>query len=186
MSGVRRITDILVAILMVGSAVLMLVDTENGYYLAVGVLMVGLLVLGIQQIFYYFFMARHMVGGISLFYKGIFLLDAGLFALCLDSMPTVVTMVFLLAVFGFTGAVGVLRGLEMKNIGAPWKFKFATGVAEVLIAIGCVVFMDSSSLFSCVFAIGLLGMAVEKTINAFSKTAIVHVETPSEEQTSLA
>lgn len=181
MSGIKRILNILTALLMIACAALMLYDMKDGYLIAINILEMALLVFGLQQIIYYFSMARRMVGGLTIFFKGIFLMDAGFFAICLDSMPRVFTMVYLLVVFGAAGAIGMLRALEMKNINARWKLKFASGVFEVLIALSCVLFINSDMLFSCAFAAGTLYLAAERIVTAFQKTAIVYVETQSAE-----
>ena len=181
MGGVKRILNIAMAVVMACCAFWVFFDRENGYLLVVTILEIGLLVLGIQQLVYYFTMARHMVDGLKVFYKGVLLVDAGIFAICLGSLPRTFAMVYLLAAFGAAGGIGIVRSFEMKGLGAKWKPKFASGVIEVLIALACVVFVNSNAVFSCVFAVGLLYLAVEKVATAFQKTAIVYVETQSAE-----
>ena len=97
MSISQKFISFISGCLMIVFGILMLTLEEDGYEAVLLILETALMLSGIQQLFYYFTMARNMVGGIYIFYKGILLLDAGLFALNLDKVPEQYGMLYLIA-----------------------------------------------------------------------------------------
>ena len=79
MSAAQRVQKVLAALGYIGAAVLMLWLGEDGYELVLLMLGLSLTAQGIRSIVFYFNMARHMVDGRSILYKGVILLDFGIF-----------------------------------------------------------------------------------------------------------
>lgn len=131
---------------------------------------------GIKKIVYYFTMARHMVGGIEIFYKSVILLDLGIFVFCVSDIPQTVAMLYLIGDNAFRGVVDVLHSFDEKKLGkSSWKLNFAYGAVKVLLAVSGLVFIRSVEALIIIYCIGLLQSAVRHIVKAFRKTAIIYV-----------
>ena len=54
-----------------------------------------LMLSGIRSLVYYFTMAKHMVGGLAVLYRGVIVFDIGLFTLSLVDVPLIFIMLYL-------------------------------------------------------------------------------------------
>ncbi len=180
MTALQRIKNIITALCMIACSSILLFFPENGYYFVLLLLSLSLTIYGLKTLFYYFTMARKMVGGQSILYRGVVILDLGIFSLTVADNPTVFAIVYLLLIHLFTGVVDILRALEAKSIAAPsWRFKFISGVVNIILALiafiaGAV--MKSMETLVYLYCLGLLSSAGAKLISAFRRTAIVYIQ----------
>ncbi len=173
----QRIKTIVGSLLTIFVAVgLCYLDPSDACRLIAALLGVALILSGIRHLFYYFTMARYMIGGKAILYKGILLLDFGLFTGTLNDIPTVYIILYLLACHAFTGAIDVLRALEAKKLQAPsWKYSMAFGGINLLIVVGCLVFFRSTSAVVYIYSSGLIYSALVRIMSAVRRSAIAYI-----------
>lgn len=177
MTSGKRIGNFLIGLLMILVGGMVLIDPNEGYGVAVAVLQLLLLFYGIKHLVYYFSLARFMVGGITVFYKGIVLLDLALFAFLMDDLPRRVVMLYLVGMMGFAGLVDILKSFESKRIEAPsWKYTFSYGLLKILIAFTGLFFINSFRMLSYIYCIGMFHGAISRIVTACRKTAIVYID----------
>lgn len=104
-----KIGSLLVSLIMIAFAVTLFAFPQEGIAVVVAVLSAALVIGGIRMFVYYFSMARHMVGGLTILYRAIILLDLGLFTATLNSIPLPYVMLYLASIHAFSGAVGIMR-----------------------------------------------------------------------------
>ena len=143
------------------------------------ILSLSLVVYGIRLTWYYFRMARHMVGGKMLLCQGILVLDIGLFSSSVITQSRVYVLGYLLVIYAFSGGIDILRALEAKRYGAPaWKWKLISGCITIAAAvtIGVAGFCFGSVDFVVYgYCASLFYTAVTRLVTAFRKTAIVYI-----------
>lgn len=180
MSYFQRIRRFISGVFILLYAFLLLLTPSESYSIIAGILSIYLLVYGFKLLIYYISMARHMVGGKSSLFQSIIALDLALFTMSMASMDKVYILLYLIAIFVFSGAIDILRALEQKRLSAPsWKFKLIVGCVSVLIAIVIIVvsiITRSPEILVYGFCISLLYSAVMRIISAFRKTAVIYIQ----------
>ena len=162
---------------MIVFGILMLTLEEDGYEAVLYILEIALMLSGIQQLFYYFTMARNMVGGIYIFYKGILLLDAGLFAVALGEVPEQYGMLYLIATMAFSGITAIIHAIEAKRMqSGRWIHQMFYGCVEFLSAIVCLIFLNSGRILLIVYSIGLFHAGAHRILAAFRPSSIVYIK----------
>ena len=176
MSLWQRIKTIVGGLFMILVAVgLFFLNKESSFLLIAGLLCISMILSGILDLFYYFTMARHMVGGRAILYRGILFLDFGLFTGTLEDIQPVYVLLYLLACHAFAGAVDILRALEARKLQAPaWRFSMAYGVINCMIAVGCAVFIRSPEAVVIIYCSGLIYSALVRIASAVRRTAIAY------------
>lgn len=141
---------------------------------------IGMDLRGIGALIYYFSMARAMVGGKSVLYRGIIYLDLGLLTTSISNNPDFFIIVYIAILNLFTGAVILLRVKETREMGSKhWKMNFALGVINILTAIAVVVselVFHSTATAVYVYAAGLIYSGFLRIRSAFLRTAIVYIQ----------
>jgi len=180
MTKMQRIKKILVGVLMLGCCALLVAEPEIGLYIVALILCVSMLTYGIRCLVLYFTMARHMVGGASILYKGIIVLDLAIFTLSMVDDPHLYIMLYLLGIHAFAGIMDILRAMEARRFGAPaWKQSLAAGIINLAVAISAVVavlFLHSTTDLVYLYAGCLFYSACTQFVSAFQKTAIVYIQ----------
>ena len=179
----RLITGVLMLAFVGVLAWLAFMDKDNptlAYQIVLIVLSAMMLLFGVRMIFYYIFMARHMVGGLIILLYGILFIDFGLFAIALADIPRIYILLYLFASHLFYSVVDILRAFEQRKHGAKqWKFKLALGAANVAIAFFALIgglLLRSWWVPVVVYCVGITYTAIERIIDAFRKTDIVFIE----------
>lgn len=176
MSKVQRVKNLITGIIMIICAAVMVLAPEFGYSMVVAILSVSMFLVGIRSLLYYFFMARHMVGGQIMLYKGIILFDLGMLSMMLTSLPKVYVIIYLAAVNLLSGGMDMLGAIDARRMGGSWRLKFAAGLVSIVIALGCIAFAGNTEVMVCFYCIGLVYSAVLRIISSFRRTAIVYVQ----------
>jgi uncharacterized membrane protein HdeD (DUF308 family) len=178
MTRVQRIYNIIVGIVAIFLAVSLLVSGKNGAVQIMALLGVGLIVVGIRKMFYYFSMAKYMVGGKLSLYEGTLITCFGMFTISvLDAIPSTYAFIYLVAVHGFAGLVELLRAFEAKEYGNKrWKMKMMHGIVDLVMAALCIILIRNLAIVVYVYCIGLIYSSILRIISAFSKTTIVYIQ----------
>ena len=169
MSRFQKIRSVIFALGMIAAAVLFMADPDWGYYGVLSIFGIWLLIYGINTLVYYFTMARHMVGGRVILYKGIIITDFGYLTASINDIPKVYILLYLLGIHAFNGLVEVLRALEQRRYGAGWKVKLTHGIVDILIAVSCVVFVKKAGTVAIIYGIGLIYSAIMRIVSAIRK-----------------
>ena len=180
MTGFQRIKNIVFGVVMLLFAIAILFVPKDAYYVITIVIGIALIIYGLGLIWFYFSMARLMVGGVSILVKAVLMLDFGVFTYMIANTDSIVVMLYLIGLFAFTGAVDILRGLEIKKYdGIGWKSRLVIGGIVVIFSLillilvmikGYTVYMIYS------YAIGLVYSAAVKIISAFRRTPMVYIQ----------
>ena len=176
MNQIKRIGSIIVALFMILGAGLMVYETDFGYKFILLMIGLSLEIAGVRELIYYFFMARHMVGGNMMLIKGVIMLDFGALTISLTDVPSGYVILYLLGIHVFSGVVEVLRAFEAKRYGGNWKLKFFHGMLNMAIVVLCVIFFNRPEIAVYVYASGLVYSAILRVISAFRRTAVVSIQ----------
>lgn len=180
MTKMQRIKKVLLAALMLLCCVVLLKLPDEGVFIVALILSSSLLVYGVRSLLYYFTMARHMVGGKSILFRGIIVTDFAVFCLSMVDDPNIFIILYLLGVHGYAGAMDVLRAMEARRFHAPaWRRSMAFGLGNLAIAGFAVVagfFLHSTRDLVYLYTACLFYSACAQLAAVFRKTAIVYVQ----------
>lgn len=180
MSNLQRTREICKGLVMILFGVMLLIAPEEGYYLVTVVLCISLLLSGIRSLVFYFTMARHMIGGKEVFYKGLILLDVGLFTVTIVDVPVLYVICYILICHAFSGLVDIMKAFEARKIESPaWKASMTYGLCNLAIAVGTFVsgiLYRSTSAVVWIYSAGLIYSAFVRIRTAFRRTAIVYIQ----------
>lgn len=176
----QKIKNVLLGLVMIALSVVMVLDARTGFDIIAVIVSVGLFYLGIKSLIFYQTMARHMVGGRIQLYRGVILLDLGVFMMSLDSIPQAYIVLYLMGIHAFAGIVDLLRARESRHMDSPeWKSSLVYGIGNIAMAVLCIisgVILKSVHLVVYVYAAGLVYSGIARIINALKKTAIVYIQ----------
>ncbi|MCR5106756.1 MAG: hypothetical protein K6B28_01190 [Lachnospiraceae bacterium] len=176
MGRTRRIIDIVAGCVMLLVCFLLMTDPGFGYGFAILFLIISMIAYGVRLLAYYVTMARFKVGGISVLYKGLLILDAGLFALCLKNVPKAYGLLYLLGCLLVDGIVDILKANEARKLEARhWRYRLFFGSGKILIAFSGLFFLGSGDVLILIYCAGLAHSAITKIINALRRTEIVYI-----------
>ncbi|MCR5122817.1 MAG: hypothetical protein K6B74_10390 [Ruminococcus sp.] len=178
MTVFQRIQKIVFALLMLLSAAIVMeapVDTALAMILLI--LAASNAADAVKDMIYYFTMARHMVGGKMILFKGVVMLDFALLTISLSNIPKSYILTYLVGVHAFSGAVEILRANESrKTVEGPWKMKFAHGLVNIALAALCLIFIKDLEVAVLIYSASLVYSAVLRIIIALRKTAFIVIE----------
>ncbi|MBO4902045.1 MAG: DUF308 domain-containing protein [Lachnospiraceae bacterium] len=132
---------------------------------------------GIGSLWFYFTMARQMVGGRVSLYKGIILFEMGAIALALTDVSHYYILLYLIILHAFQGLVRTLRALESRRIGAEsYKLKLTHGLLDFCLAILCIIFIRQQTTAVLIYASGLFYSAVFRIVSALRKRSFIYIQ----------
>ena len=180
MTKLGRILSVISALFMIAIAILMFyLDAMHGLRLVLLVIQAGMTLRGLQVIIYYFSMARHMVGGKNVLFRGMIFLDLGVLAGAIFEHPAAYILIYISLLHIFNGLVSVLRANESRKIGASWKLKMAYGVTNILLALVvviCGIVFGRLRITVWIYSIGLIYSSILRIISSLRKTEIVYIQ----------
>ena len=151
--------------------------SDDMYKVVVAILSLGLTIAGIKDIFFYFTMARHMIGGKMILIQGVIILDFALITGSLANVPKIYILMYLIGIHAFSGVVEVLRAMEAKrSVEGPWKMKFAHGLVNFALAIACLILIRKANTALLVYSLGLIYSAIVRIFSAFRRTSFILIE----------
>ena len=176
MTKLQRITNITLGIFIMVLCIIMISDPVRGAMLTVFCLSITLVVTGIKYLGTYFFMARHMVGGKALLYMGLIILDLGMFTIAIADSSYFYIMLYLFGSNALVGVIHILRSREAKRMESPsWKVNLSIGAVNILMAVLCIIFIDSTAILVYIYCAGLFYSAVVRVISALRRTEIAYI-----------
>lgn len=180
MTRSKRVLEVLTGLVMfVAGAAFFFSGTESSVMVMLILIQLGMTIRGFRTLFYYFSMARYMVGGKNVLYRSFILLDLGVLAGSLVGYSMIYAAIYLAALHAFDGLVSIFRANESRLNGAHWRMKMAYGVTGILIAIavilGNAVFKEPL-VTTYVYGAGLMYTAVLRIVSAFKRTRIVYIQ----------
>lgn len=177
MTKFQRAREVLGGLLMLAAGVLVICRPAIGIYLIMLIIIVTMILKGLGSLSFYITMARHMVGGKLQLYKGIILLDIGMFFMTLDDVPIIYLMLYLLVANLISGVIEILGAREVRQMEAgSWKMKTAIGAADVLFGLASIFCLGRPNLLVYIYATGLAYSAVLRIVSALRRSAIVYIQ----------
>ena len=180
MTRTKRLINILQGLVMIVLAGYLVLFPTESLPLVLGLIGLGMTLNGIRSLTYYFSMAKHMVGGKTLLYRGIIFLDVGILTSSLADAPSRSLIIYIAAVCIFTGLVAILRAREEKTGGSRrWKWRLIYGLIYILIAAAvlyCGFAWNLPEIAVDAYALGLIWSATGRIASAFRRTAIVYIQ----------
>ena len=176
MSVKQRVRNVLIGLVTLALSVLLFLDPSNGFYVVAMLLTFTLILFGLRCLFFYFTMARHMVGGRSMLYVGIITLDIGVFFTTLSDVPKLYIVLYLLFIHAFDGAMKVMRSLEARRYGSSWRLNLSAGLVNLVMAALCVVFLRRPEMIVWLYSAGLAYGGCVRIASAFRRTAVVYIQ----------
>lgn len=176
MSKTRRIFTIIKSLILLLLAAAILIDPESGYMILLLIMELWLLFSGIKQMIYYFSMAKYKVGGLTTLYKSILIIDVSLLFLGMNNAPRKLIMIVLAFSLAFNGVVYIMKAMKSKKLeSATWKSQLIRGILMFLVAIVCIIFINSTRIAAVVYGLSLIAVAVSDIIDATRRTAIIYI-----------
>ena len=177
MTKLQRARELLGGLLMLAAGVLVICRPATGIRLIMLIIIVTMILKGLGSLSFYITMARHMVGGKLQLYKGIILLDIGMFFMTLDDVPIIYLMLYLLAANLISGVIEILGAREARQLEAgSWKMKMAIGAADVLFGLASIFCLGRPNLLVYIYATGLVYSAVLRIVSALRRSAIIYIQ----------
>lgn len=176
MTTFQRIYHCFSGLIMLIFAIAVMIYPDKGFVVIMTCLGISLFISGVRMVIYYFSMARHMVSGRYMLYIGMIVLDFGMFTLAMTDIPRIYIVMYLIGCNAFAGVIEIMRALESKQLECSWKLNFSRGVANLLVALACCVFIGSIRILVYLYCLGLIYASCIRIVNAFRRTAIVHIQ----------
>ena len=122
----QKALDVIAGLLQITVAVIVVAMPDIGFRIAFDFLVVYSIFIGIKELAFYFTMARHMVGGKTILYRGLIMLNFGIFFLSMsDNVPQSFIVVYLMGVHEFGGVMRIMRARESSSFGSAWKLSMS-------------------------------------------------------------
>ncbi len=174
MTKFQRLRRILFGILMIIVAGIMIEFADEAYMAILVFVGWGFMVSGIGMMFYYFTMARFMVGGRRALYNGVILMDFGIITMSLSDVPGMYVLLYLAILHVFAGVIEILRARETRKNGSKhFKLKLSHGIIDVLLAVCCIIFIKNTKIAVFIYSFGLIYSGIMYVISGFRRTAML-------------
>jgi len=177
MSKFKRIWYVISGIFIIIFSVLMIIFPDVAFWVIPTFIALWLFFKGLKQLIYYLTMANHMVGGKSMLFYGIIMLDLGIFAVSISERSRALIIIYLIAGHLFSGALDVVRAVRNKKEGySSWRMDLMQGIVNLLLAAVCIIFSRSIGILVFIYFSGVIYSALLRIISAFRKTAVVYIQ----------
>ena len=176
MDRVQRVGNAIFGTLLAASGILLIFSPRLGLPIVALALGVALISYGIRKLVFFFTMARHMVGGMTLLFVGIIALDMGAFALTLIDDPRISIVLFLIGYNGFLALVNAVRAMERRKLEMSWKPSLVRAVVNLLLALACLVFIGWQDVLIVILCVSLFYLAATRLSDAFHRTDIIYIQ----------
>lgn len=174
MTKFQRLSRILFGLMMILIAGFMVKYANESYIAILALIGGGFLVSGVGKLFYYFTMAKFMVGGRRALYNGLVLMDFGILTMSLIDVPGMYVLLYLAMLHAFTGVIEILRARETRKNGSKhFKLKLSHGIIDVCLALCCIIFLKNTKLAVFIYSFGLIYSGIMYVISGFRRTAML-------------
>ena len=121
-----------------------------------------------------------MVGGRRILYRGVIILDLGLFTLTVSDNTKVYVAFYLLGIHFFYGIIDILRSRESRRINAPsWKLSLITGLGNIMITVIAFIFaadLRTLNVLVYLYAAGVIYSGFLRILSSLRRTAIIYIQ----------
>lgn len=162
------------ALLLIIAGAAIVIEPYYGLEITVTCVGIFLIFSGIRLMVYFYTMARHMVGGVIILYKGLIELDFGAFIFSLSELPKYYAAIFIIAIFVIEGVKDVLEAIESKKLQSHWRFRASAGAVKMAIALFCLFHVNSLRTISYMICLCLFNSALVMIVTALRRTAIIY------------
>lgn len=179
MTSFQRIKNVIIAVILITFAVILASGGKKGFVFVLYALGITLIMAGFRSIVYYILMAKHMVDGKIILFRGILILDIGIFTLTLTDLPQFYITLYLILLYLIYAVMSILRAFEARKLGAPWLYNLIYGIFCILVCVACGIFMTTNAIAEFtvyVYCFGLAYSGILRIISSFRKTSIVFIE----------
>ncbi|MCR5675028.1 MAG: DUF308 domain-containing protein [Lachnospiraceae bacterium] len=171
----QRFQQVFVGVLMLAFGAVMIAYDEESYPFIIALYSLALELQGFRLIWYFFTMARLMVGGKSILYRGILFIDFGVFTGSLVFVPQIYILIYLSGTLALSAMIDLLRSREARAIHSPWKLKTFQGAVELITAVICLVFLHSTAMVVDIFSAVFIFSGVMRIVSAFRRMPVITV-----------
>ncbi len=176
MSRGQRIRTFLIGLITIIGAIFLIRYRSFAYELILFVLAIGFMCTGINLLLYYIFMAKNMVDGKVIFYKGIILFNFGVMSSSITNVPKIYILLYLAVIHAFSGLIEMLRAKEAKSYGAKsWRLKMIHGLVNIMMAAFCIIFVKHQNTAIYIYCIGLIYSGLMRIGSAFRRTTFMFI-----------
>ena len=118
-----------------------------------------------------------MVGGLTSFFAGVFLIDFGIVSISLADEARIYIFLYLAGWNAFSGLISLLRAWEaFRNKGRSWIMNALYGIVNIAILVCCFIYWNNPATLASLYCAGLAYSGILKIINAFRRTEIVYIQ----------
>lgn len=177
MTYMQKFSAIIRGIITLIIAAVMLIVGSDSYVIVLLLLTLSLSIAGLKTLIYYFTMAKYMVGGRLVLYKGVILMDFAFLTFSFADIPKVYILIYLAMVHAFQGLVEILRAKEAHLYGAKsWWKNLAHGIVSITLTICCIIFIRNQNTAVIIYSLGLMYTAITYIAAGFRKTTLVYIQ----------
>ena len=180
MTTISKIGNVIIGLIMIVMGVFLVMMPE--FVMTIVVMLTGLsfMASGIKSLFFFFTLGRSMVDGRMSLYRGLILLDLGLFTCTFAITNIYYTVLYIAGVTLFTGVVDLLRAREAYQSRSPsWRFPAVNGLTRTGLAIAVIISgfgFKSVIIAMIVYGAGLIYSGIVRIVSSLRKTAIVYIQ----------
>lgn len=176
MSRIQRIRTFIEGLIIIIGAILLIIYRSHAYEAILIFLAAGFIFYGVKRLVFYFLMARHMVGGKEILYKGIILFNFGVITSSVSNIPKIYILLYLAVIHAFSGIVEILRTNELKTYGGKaWRMKLFHGIVNIMMAAFCILFFRKQNTAVYIYSVGLIYSGIIRMVTAFRRTTFMFI-----------
>ena len=177
MNTLQKVNNIIIGILLLCCSIMMVIDPETGYLFWALILCLTLLFTAVRQLRFYASMARHMVGGKMILYRGIIMLDLAIFTLYMSEVPKLYAALYLIACLAFSSIVDLLHAREAKALKSrAWISELLQGAGKLIIVVICLASLNNLRIVLYVYCFQLFCSGIHRLASAFRSSAVIYVQ----------
>ena len=176
MSRMRRIGSIFLSLVMIAFGVLLLCSPNEGLVIVALGLALWLLASGVRKLVYFFTMARHMVGGLSMLFIAVIMIDISGFVFLFIGEPKLSIVVFLVGYNAYMALTGLVHVVESKLLESRWAASLFHSIVNLVLAVASIVFFNSDEVVIAIFCIWLFYAAGVRLVSAIRPTEIIYIQ----------
>ena len=172
MTLMRRIVNIIIGLGTIAFAFLIMFLGRDGLLVVMAIFEIGLLVYGIYLLFYYFIMARHMVGGQLMLFLGLFVLGLSTVILKVTQVPERGLAIIVAFALLLAGGLDIVRSFEIKTRGSQtsWRFTLVSGIIEAILSLfSLIIGLINPAFTAIMLGLSFLYSGVSRVVAAFRR-----------------
>ncbi len=171
-----RILNLIIAAALLVFVIVIIAVPDRSPYLIVIVLGIGLMLYGLHGLVFFFTMARHMIGGKRIFFRGLLCLDLGVFIFSgYNNGSDLLILLYLVVYLFLSGVIALLHAREAKRSSSPWKLHFVQAIFNLGIGVIGLIFIRSIYAVVYVFAAYLTITALNRLLTAMRRNAVIFI-----------